>query len=638
MASSATRIQTASRVSPVEIRTPPALAAIAKKFAPVVLQDDDTPVPPSNADYFGRMNLPTNVELDSGNYHNIDVQFDTRFILNYIMYHVTALAPELNFKGHPYFSPLSYIGYCLHLLYALMLACDVTFRSDKSWHAARFMTDQERKDLYEVLLNCHMPTFLSDLFLELSPVYDPRRNNLLFVPSLAGFSFEHDFGRTIPPSLFYAAHHMLASTRTNKDPNDVIDDCMSLNVITAGATTYKVSNFLGTWYASGHHDNWLNRDFLAFFNPLVGRFLTQRPTFARIHTDTETLAIDGTGNPYTAYLLASDENTSVMTTLLTAMSTFILANDPKAPKLGSVLATLSGTLLLSYSIEPPTLPTWTAATYTQETDPADVNDATFAREHNFLADEPVYTNDGEYPDDTTNGNMQLYHFAHGAPAHTAARTPYKHIVFNARYHLTPYVMYFQPYDVSPSSLGLTIAAGIKIEHGDIAGFAVNIEQPESSLDDNNAQILQSAIRLNKIIRVNANTTAGNNASRVVQRDHLDRTKQGIMTIFRSIAKSVFPYLDGSAIHYTPATLPRNLGLTEEAGHYSLQQGFNVKAGTEGKFTAPDHSIYLWSSYRYVHKKKNPAPADISMLATLRTFYGSNVTLSRSKNPVLMIPH
>jgi len=635
--SQTTRIQTASRVSPVEIRTPPALAAIAKKFAPVVLQDNDAPVPPSNADYFGRMNLPTNIELDSGNYHTIDVQFDTRFILNYIMYHVSALTPELNFKGHPYFSPLSLIGYCLHLLYALMLACDVTFRPDKSYHAARFMTDQERKDMYDVLLNCHLPTFLSDLFMELAPVYDPRRNNLLFVPSLAGFSFEHDFGRTLPPSLFYSAHHMLASTRTNKDPNDVIDDCMALDVITAGVTNFTVSNFLGTWYASGHHDNWLNRDFLAFFNPLVGRFLTQRPTFARIHLELETLAIDGTGNPYTAYLLASDENTSIMTTVLTAMSTFVSSNDSKAPKLGSVLASLSGTLLLSYSIEPPTLPTWTAATYSQSDDPADVSDKTFATEHNFLVDEKSLSDTGPYPTDDTNLDGHWYHILKSIK-HTKARTPFKHVLFNVKDHLTPYVLYFQPYDVSPSSLGLTIAAGLKIEHGELAGFAVNIEQPDSSLDDNNSQILQSAIRLDKIIRVNATTAAGNNFVSISVREPLDRTKQGVMTIFRSIAKAVFPSLDTENVEFTFGSRPQDFGQTEENGHYSFTKGFNIKAGINGNITIPKHGIYLWSSYRYVHKKKNPSPSDISMIASLRTFYGSNITLSRSKNPSLLIPH
>jgi hypothetical protein len=636
MSSAAARVQTASRVSPVEIRTPPALAAIAKKFAPVVLQDNDVPVPPANSDYFGRMNLPTNIELDSGNYSTIDVQPDFRFILNYIMYHVTNLAPELNFKGHPYFSPLSYIGYCLQMVFWHLFACDATFRSEKSWHAARFITDAERNDLYSTALNAHIPTWLSDLLLEISPVYDPRRNNLQFVPTLAAHSFEHDFGRTPLPAMFYAAHHLLASTRTNKDPDDVLDDCMGLNVITAGTTTYKVSNYLGTWYATGHHDNWLNRDFLSFFNPLVGRFLTQRPTFARMHFETENMPVNGTGSPYIAYLLASDENTSLMTHVLDALSQFTVANEPRAPKLGSVLASVSGTLLLSYSIEPPTLPTWTGATYSQDSSPGDVNDVTFAADHHFLVDEQTHSQSLPFPASTQDLLTKWLH--NMKKKHNKDRTPFKHLLFDASKHLTPYVLYFQPYDVSPSSIGLTIAAGLKIEHGDIAAFGINIEQPESSLDDNNSQILNSAIRLDKIARVNLNAVAENNRTAVLIRDPLDRTKQGVMIAFRSMFKVIFPTLDNEAVNASASTTPNDIGLTSEEGHYNFDLAFNVKAGTQGQITTTAHSIYLWSSYRYVHKKKNPAPSDISMLATLRPFYGVNVTLSRSKNPVLIVPH
>jgi hypothetical protein len=72
-------------------------------------------------------------------------------------------------------------------------------------------------------------------------------------------------------------------------------------------------------------------------------------------------------------------------------------------------STLSGSLLLSHSIEPKTLPTWTKAKYVSNDD--------------------------------------------------------------------------------PSSLGLTIAAGLKIELAEIAAFSVPTEHPESSLQDNNSQYL-----------------------------------------------------------------------------------------------------------------------------------------------------
>jgi hypothetical protein len=305
------------------------------------------------------MNLPTNIELDSGDYAVIDTQFDTRFIMNYILYHTSAHAQEMNFKGHPYVTPISYAGYCLTLFYAHLLACDATFRPEKSFPAARFLSDSDRKDLFNKLLSSHVPVFLSDLLMEIAPVYDARRNNMLLIPSLAGYLHLHDFGRTIPPNLFYVAHHMLASTRTNAEPDDVLNALYQKPILSYGTRTFTIANYFGTLFGIGHHENFVNRDFNAFFNPLVGRFLTQRPTFARINLSTPDLADDFSGNIYSVLLLASDENLSLSSTLYDALSTFVLSDEPNSPKLGSIVSALSGTLLTSHTNEPPTHPTWT---------------------------------------------------------------------------------------------------------------------------------------------------------------------------------------------------------------------------------------------------------------------------------------
>jgi hypothetical protein len=122
------------------------------------------------------------------------------------------------------------------------------------------------------------------------------------------------------------------------------------------------------------------------------------------------------------------------------------------------------------------------------------------------------------------------------------------------------------------------------------------------------------------------------------RDPLDRSSQGIMAIFRSIAKNIFPYLDNENVADDDTAVPTDIGLTTETTHYSFNRGFNVKAGSSARPTKVKHDIYLWSSYRYVFKHKNASPDDIAMFATMRTFYGTNVTLSRSKNPSLLIPH
>lgn len=629
------RITSASRVSAVELRTPAALAAIAKKFSPVVLQQDDTPVPPANANYFSRMMLPTNVELDSGNYATIDVQFDTRFILNYILYHVTLLFPEMNVKGHPYVTPLSIAGYCLTLFFTHLLACDSTFRPEVSFPAARFLSDADRKDLFDLLLRSRVPKFFADLLLELAPVYDARRNNMIWCPSLAGYLHEFDFGRTFPPSLMYGAHHLLASTRTNKDPDDVIDDLMSITLLNDGTRDYKISNYLGTWYNNQHHVNFVNQDVLSFFNPLVGRALTQRPTFARIPLQPESLPANHTGNVYTALLLASDENIGLATTMYSALSTFFESDAPSSPQLGSVLATLSGSLVLSCSIEPPTLPTWTGASFTSDDSPTQIDDRTFARDHHLLESEQPQTGSFSWLDSETGLIASLYALI--KKKHTKKETPYAHLTFDARTSVLPSVLYFQPYDVSPSSLGLTIAAGIKIELGEIDGFMVPTEHPESSLDDNNSQYLQSAIRASHLQPLAATPTPADAANYVLQRRDLDRTSQGLMFAAISMAKAVFPKLDNDAIDASTSD-PAAAGATVEPHHYRLTDALNVKAGTNGKLTMANKKYWAWSSYRVVHKKKNPAPADISFLLSLRPIYGTNVTLSRSKHPSLLIPH
>jgi hypothetical protein len=633
----AARITSATGSKSVSVRTPTALAQIAKNFTPVVLQANNVPVPPSNADYFSRMNLPTNISLDSGTYDHFDVQSDTRFIQNYILYHVNILYPEMNIKGHPYVTPLSIAGYCFHLFYAHLLACDKTFRPTMSWQASRFLADPQRKDLYEQLLSAHVPTFLSDLLLELSPVYDPRRTNVLCLPTLAGYSHAHDFGRTLPPSMYYLSHHLLASVRTNRDPDDVLDDFMAIDLISHNAINYSPSNYLGTWYASGHHDNFVNREFLAFFNPIVGRALSARPTFARLNFALEPLSQSPDETIYHALLLASDQNLPLTNTLIDALSSFILTDNASSPQLGSVLASLSGTLLLSHSIEPPTLPTWTAAKYTQNASPASVTDKKFCEDHKFLTEPTVGTDDAPYPADDTGMDTGLYHVQSGAIFDPATR-PVKHVLFNGKLTVAPDVLYFQPYDVSPSSLGLTIAAGIKIELGEISGFMVPTEQPEASLDDNNGFTRISSIALSTIKPMFNDPTAANNAFRVIAREPIDNTSQPIMLALRTIAKSVFPRM---AEHLLPAALlrsPAEAGQTDETNHYNMWTGFNVKAGTEGKIATKGQNFYLWSSYRIVKKYKAPEAKDILMVASFRPIYGTNVTLSRSKNPSLLIPN
>jgi len=333
--------------------------------------------------------------------------------------------------------------------------------------------------------------------------------------------------------------------------------------------------------------------------------------------------------------MASDENLATANTLYSALSTFVQSDNARSPALGSILATLSGTLILSCSIEPPTLPTWTGSVYESDTAPSIVNDKTFASKHKLFQPETSGTTKISWLDTPTGLIEKLYALAKSK--HVKKNTPYKFLTFDGKAHVVPPVLYFQPYDVSPSSLGLTIAAGLKIELAEIDGFMVPTEHPESSLDDNNSQYLQSAIRADHIIPVLADPAAGSTPSSLVARRDLDRTNQGLMFALISMVKNVFPQFDNEDIQ-TSDLDPDHHGLTIEPHHSAPTLAYNVKAGTNGMFSNTHAHIWAWSSYRVVHKKKNPEPKDISFICSLRPIYGTNVTLSRSKHPSLLIPH
>jgi hypothetical protein len=250
--------------------------------------------------------------------------------------------------------------------------------------------------------------------------------------------------------------------------------------------------------------------------------------------------------------------------------------------------------------------------------------------------EQVQTGSQTWLDSTTGLASKLYALI--KKKHSVKDTPYKYLEFSGKQSVIPSVLHFQPYDVSPSSLGLTIAAGLKIELAEIDGFMVPTEHPESSLDDNNSQYLQSAIRAHLINPILSDAALPTAAHNLLPRRDLDRTKQATLLAIISMAKSVFPQMDNEAIDATDMADPTNVGITIEEHHFRLNDGFNVKAGINGDTKLASKKYHCWSSYRVVHKKKNPEPKDISFLASLRPIYGTNVTLSRSKHPSLIIPH
>jgi hypothetical protein len=613
------------------------VAQLSKRFAPVVAQPDESDAPSTKFDYFAKMNIERNIELDSGSKLIIDTQSDTRFIKNYIEQNLAAIFPDLNAKGHPLVSLPSLAGYCLSLFYAHSLGCDINHREGMSFHAKTFYTDAKKKEFYNELLNSHVPDFMVELLLTFSPVYDPRRSNVLFVPTYAGYSHSHDFGRTIPPLIYYLAHHKLATTSPRKEPADYQADIYTSPIVTINSQVFRTANYFGLSNGTERHDNWVNQDFESFFNPVVGRTLVQKPTFGKMPFRPQTYAAATDLDTYEYLLNAQDENIDLALTVTRALSNFTKVTDSKAPTLGSVLASLSGSNLLNHSLEPPTIPTWSGIKIDKidkaiiEKDP--VSDTTWAKDHiHFMVTAKKYTSSHKWLTDATNLIAKLYLLKDATT--DPANTPAPVELFDLKRNVTPYVLYFQPYDVSPSALTLTVTLGIKIELAEIAGFTVPTENPAGSLDDNNSMYEQSAIRMDLIKAVSHLSAATSDHVRILERELPDRTEQPIGLAIRTMCKNVFPYFNTKNVSSDLNSLP----IDTEDNHDNPATAITYRAGTNGYPTLGKFAIYGWSSYRIVQKYKNPQPADISMILSFRPCYGLNVTLSRSKNPALLIPH
>lgn len=85
--------------------------------------------------------------------------------------------------------------------------------------------------------------------------------------------------------MFILAHHLLASVRSNADPEEVLRRFYATTILTVHTTNYTPGQFLGAYFNIAehvtNHPNWLNSRFEKIFNPVIGQALAQRPTLAK---------------------------------------------------------------------------------------------------------------------------------------------------------------------------------------------------------------------------------------------------------------------------------------------------------------------------------------------------------------------
>lgn len=613
------------------------LNRLATKYAKPELAPDSAPQPPPKNDLFDRLNIEQKIHLDSGFDATIDVQPDFRFIVLSLIFHVNKLYLLLEQKNRPLLTPPSLLGYCLFLVNGFFLICDKYGRHTPSQYAREFLNDSDGNEMLQTLLRCYVPSFVVDILRGLAPTVFPRRPGIEVIPTFAGFSFKHDFGRFIPPQMFTIAHSIAASVRGNSDPDAILAQWFDTDLLASDSDTVKIGHLLGAGIQdSGRYENWFQTACISVFNPVVLRSLSQRPTFQRITYTPHTLGMENT-NPYAFGLNSDMSNVSFSMSFLESLSDMAKSDLSSSYQLGGIFSVVSGINVVTHAYSDYSLPTWHFKSLgkhdTQKT-PKE-----FATSISFMtANPPNKKHPLKFPTDATTIEPHLYLVEN--KNYDPISDPDKIVTFNPRLHVFNPWRLFDPYDYLPSKFAFPIICGLLIETLSIDGFGIPHPNFRSSLREENSQFLQSAVRLRHI-----RTAITYEPHPVIQRTVTRDDKQKVLLSLYDMARNRLGTFGLTSADPVPnAILP---GFATTPGIYSMNRLFNTigyRTGPNGYTNVPKGEITAWSCYRYVSPSATRVDYDVSIdyesiyyILNFRTLFGTDVTLAQTEHAAKLIP-
>ncbi|KAL3282935.1 hypothetical protein HHI36_006093 [Cryptolaemus montrouzieri] len=586
-----------------DIANKTSLSDLAKRYNPPN-PPSEAPTPQKKSTYFKKLDIAMRMELDHGLTHIIDVQPDLRFPFQYFLFNIAEEYPELTVKSHPYTSTLTLVAYQQILFNAYLLICDMYSRESISYFAQSYKNDPHKMDYVTKLLDCYVPTDLEHLLVNLAPTYDPQRKLQLFVPSFAAFDFALDFGRCIPPSICILAHHLLASTRTNADPETILRTFYATTIVTVENVHYTPAHFLGGYFDINQHpsshSNWLNTRFEKVYNPVIGRALLQRPTLARTRLTVPIFDQEEFVNPYDFNLCYSLDNIEKMFEIISDISSFFASEAPSCKKLGQILDSASGICILYHSLWSITLPTHhhlPPPTVTAPTPTEEKSDAQYASYIKFLVPGPTYKSKLTPPPPDIDVNLYLV----SRDPYDTTCAPFLYTLFDKSKHVYPNVLWFQPYHKDPSALNYSMTLGLLIEIGDIDGVTLPIPNIELSLTENNSMYLQGTLPLSRL-RTYTPTAADNNRFRLCCRTPNADEDQPVGI---ALCDSSTVFVPRFASQGVTANINGIQGAVFHTNCNDPDVNFTYAGWTANDHPPiPDHSIHLWSSYRYVRNSNS----------------------------------
>jgi hypothetical protein len=633
-----------------EIPTSVKAAAIKKRFQASTDQPKGAPTPLVKDDLINRIGTDRKHDISDGLPLTIDTQPDFRWVLMTLMYYSNLFYSTIDVKNRSKTSPMTICMYFLIIVHAHLLVSDLHLRHTPSFWANQFMNDSSRREYYEFLLALPVPDILMKFIETLTETKDPRRPLIQACPSFAAFSLYHDLGRFFPPTIFLQAHTLAATVSVRGDTDSVLGKLF--DSVSYGTT--KIGNLFGQHITAStnilDYSSKLIQSFYSLYNPVVERSLQRRNSFAPTPCTPYSETDKASFNPYICALHATDNDISEMTTVLESVATALSSVLTFKGQLGTLYDSLQGLDIWRHGYSSFSLMTWHNLTIGTPSSTKAIkvqNHKERAATLKFLQPiKPTNTKTLKYPDDASTIDTLLYLVKKVTKTENFPDPDTDFRLFSPRFDVSPRVRILDPYDLNVSTLSSVVYTGLIIETLEVDGSIVLQPDVDSTLDECNSQVLQSAVPLSTVRRAtDLGLSADSSAVNAVQRvQHLHTSQKASISLYDA-GEHRLGVFDTKVDEDIPTTLPA-FRIREHTSWFSRMYNVISFKTTSPEAQSEDTSprvphgtLVVWSPYRYVSQTwtKSSQASSTYMILNFRTVYGMNVPLTEIAHPSDLIP-
>lgn len=637
--------------------------------------------PPPMDTFENMFSAASGAHKDFANVHTINVLPNFVPIICYILFHVSANINALEMTGHAKISAATFAAYCLAVVYAHILVCDFDIRQPPSQHAAAYDQVQYKKDFLDYLRDLPVPQFMQPILNQLLPAADELRPHIWFVPSTAGYSFHHHFGRLFPLSAFFQIHDTVAELPGNSPRHEIIADLLSrplykISTLSNSRTDFAAS--IGHYFgfglsnsgSSSYFESRLYQSFTSLFNPVLFRDYQRRRTLATVSITPLTFS-SASHNAFDFMFGSRPNNCSEMRVIFDAISRAMKGSIPISGTVTDTFKNASGSKIMSHGYGEFALPTASAADILAPSSTAktmtSLSPSEFATHLRFLVKPTATANKTpSQPSGTcTADNTHAVTLSHvswpfNLLSATAATTlkpnpDSDYVLFNEKEHLFPKVQVLNYPDASTVDAWKVTAFGMVIESLEFDASIVPHPSIQIPNGIENSWFAESSVPLSFAVRLSRFGTSRALPSLLKRANPIRSTRFPAASHLVNRAEVVLPHPASSITdELLSNTIP---GLTNSLLFTTLQKslrfiGFNtVDARSHGSNDdaipgVSPGSLLVWSPFTYVGYSDNDydevAPMDYSLtrayfITNLRTIFGTRFPLIELKNALDAMP-